>query len=199
MEINPKYLTPVKKIFLGVLIYVIAGLIYSVVNPLHSLKLGWIVAVESFYYTTVAAIVVGCVFALIGLNGFKNVVENADQKAAKLVYTGYIIFLASVFLNITFISEWVIDVFALVSAIILIIGYSKLKKSEILNKEMKDGFSILFLAAVFILIGACFNLIPVAGKILWATKSLWAIFNFSSLIITLIGWNKVKRGAVKAR
>ena len=217
MEINQKFLTPVKKIFLGVLIYVIAGLIYSVVNPL--MLFGGGAVVKSFYYTATAAIVVGYVFAFIGLNDFKNVTEDADRKAVELIRTGYIFLAASVLLksvlfNCTLTSEWIVDPFVLVSAIMLVIGYSKLSKSGVFNKAMKDGFSILFLATVFILVSACFDFIPFTGKILRATfnfsgcpssecdivsEVLWAIFNFSGLIITLIGWNKVKRGAVKAK
>jgi hypothetical protein len=190
-----KFLMPVKKIFLGVMLYVIAGLIFSVVSPLHSLTVfGPVVWI--FYHTCLATIMVGYIFTFIGLNGFKSAVAEADAKIVGIVCTSYILLVIAAGINCISGIEWVAGILALISAILLMVGYGKLKKSQTFNKEMKGGFSILFLAAILVFIAEILGLI-----FCWLSGVgiiLWSIFNFPAMIITLIGWNKVKRGALKA-
>jgi hypothetical protein len=182
--------TSVKKIFFGVLIFVIAGLIYSVTDHTFALLIVWL---KILNYVALGGIIVGYVFTFIGLSGFKNAAQNdADKKSIGLVRTAYILLVLSAGIDFIPLMGWVAGILSLISAIVLLMGYSKLRKSVVFNRKMLGGFSILFIAAILILVGEGLDFIPLVGNI------LWAIFNFVGLVVTLIGWNKVKGGAVRA-
>jgi hypothetical protein len=184
---------PAKKVFIGVLIYALAGLVYSVINPLHSLlPLGGGPVVTSSYYAALAAIIVGYVFTFIGLNGFRQFVDSVDKKSIGSVRMSYIILVIAAIADCMPFMEWIAGVLTFISAIVLVMGFSKLKKSNNFNVDMKRGFSTLFIASILILVGECLDFIPLAGDY------LWGVFNFIALIVTIIGWSKVKSGAAKA-
>jgi hypothetical protein len=202
-----KLLAPSKKIFLGVLIYVIAGLIYSVVDPyIAGLKKITELALSNNVHITIplfpriikwialAGIICGYVFTFMGLNDFKAVSAKSEAKAVGLIRLGYILFVIAAAINyidVSFMNRSG-TILATLAPVFLIMSYSKLKNAEVYKKNMKSGFSVLLLAAIITFVGEGLDFIPAIGSI------LRAICIVPALVITLIGWDKIKRGAVKA-
>jgi hypothetical protein len=218
MEERSKLLAPVKKIFLGVIVYVIAGMVYSIVAPMESLDEESVGAIVSVY-CSLTALAIGYALALVGTVDFQKEVSDSAKKAVYLIKTGFIIFIvAAIFEMIGEVREMKPDIIITVGAIttivlniaapiVFLIGYCNLKKENFFNKEIRKGFSILFSASLVMLVG---YLLRLTGSVLSKGCEdvssvyciivivLWAVFIFAGFIMTLLGWNKVKRGAVKS-
>ncbi|MDR1973518.1 MAG: hypothetical protein LBQ31_02470 [Bacteroidales bacterium] len=234
MQKESKLVAPIKKIFIGVLICVVAGLIYSVVNQLRLLMpFGHGAAVLIFYNLGLAGLITGYVFMFLGLKGFEGVAEQTDKKPIRFLVVSPVFLTVSalmamaasfavfaesfttsagiLYLRCTCVGAHIL---AILSAVLLVIGYAKLKKSESFNEAMKGGFSIIFTAALLILICECLNFGTYVSKeifefapataarccsyFMYSVGYIQGAIGIAGLLIALVGWNKVKRGSVKS-
>lgn len=67
----------------------------------------------------------------------------------------------------------------------MMVAYSKLKKSPTFPELARKGASMLFTAMLLALIGSIFGLIPIVGAV------IAGIFNIISFIMVLLGWKKI--------
>ncbi|MDR2556732.1 MAG: hypothetical protein LBC49_03360 [Bacteroidales bacterium] len=224
MEEQSKLLAPVKKIFLGVMVFTISGLVYSIVAPIEFFDKGGVGAIVSVY-CSLTALTIGYILALAGTIDLQKEAGDPAKKAICLIKTGFIALIAAnifemvgevremapaIFITVGAVASTILNV---VAAIIFLIGYCSLKKEKFFNKEIRCGFSILFSGALVMLTGSLFGSVkylfgpvgllgncedgsPALFCVLYAI--LWAALVFAGFIMALLGWNKVKRGAVKS-
>jgi hypothetical protein len=195
-----------KKIFLGVLLYSIANVLYSIVDPISSLT-SFGSSVESFVggssklsgvaaffniltYLLLAGVVVGYALFLLGLTNFSKILDNSDRNAVESVRNGAIVMLVGYIVDV-FISGFVGIILYIVGFILMLLGYSRLKSSPTFPEKARYGASKLFTAMILSLIGAILWFIPLAGGIINAILSIIAFF------FVLSGWASIKNAENK--
>jgi hypothetical protein len=193
-----------KKIFNGILLFSIAWIVYGIFEPIESLFSG-IGTLASFSgasdptggagtvlsiitYLLLIGIGLGYILTIVGLGHFGTVLEDADKKAVGSVRTAFILALIAVALDFLPLPGIIGDILYLIAIILMLVGYSKLKKSPTFPGG--HGASTLFVAMILIVVGWGLDFIPFIGD--WIESLLTII----AYIMTLVGWNKIKNAAV---
>ncbi|MDR3094629.1 MAG: hypothetical protein LBU62_08335 [Bacteroidales bacterium] len=188
------------KIFRGILLASLAGIVYSIVDPIES----WIGAADmlssfgggggvggsgilSFIsYALMAGIIIGYVLILMGLGGFKEVLDGSDSAAVGRLRIGFILGIIAIGVDFIPLLGWAAGVLNIIAFVLLLLGYSALKSSATFPTQARSGASTLFVAAILMVVGEVLDYIPIIGDFISAVLSLVAF------ILVLVGWNKIK-------
>ena len=188
-----------KKIFTGVLVYSVAGVIHSVVEPINSLMSG-LSSVASFasggqesfggglqifMYLLLAAIVGGYFLYFTGLTSFAKILEEEDANAVIRIRLGALLMMIAALVS-AFLWGLLGGIVYLIGFVLMMLGFSHLKKSTSFPEKARVGASRLFLAMVLAIVGAVIGLIPFVGAIIEALLSI------VSFIFVLMGWVAIK-------
>jgi uncharacterized membrane protein len=199
-------------IFYGVLIFSLAGIVKAILSPiaaimetasgLSSLSGG---DLSGFFggsggdtlsvivdWIAPIAVILGYILYLSGLGGFKKLLGGADGPAVGKVRTGAILVIIGIVVKwIPFIG-WIFGgILSVIGFILGVVGFSKLKNSSSFPESARKGASKLFTALILLIIGWVIGLIPIVGD--W----IESIFEFIALILTLVGWAKIKNTQVQ--
>ena len=163
-------------IYKNVLLYSIAGICASVFNMVPGL--GWFVDMFNF------CVVAGFIAFFIRIKDMAVLVDDADAAAAKKLSNGVLVYILSLILGEIIGIGWLLGPIAvIVSCVLMLLGYSALKKSE--TFPGKDGMKMLFIAMILGIIGGVFDIIPGIGAI------IGGIFYIIEFVMVLLGWKKV--------
>jgi hypothetical protein len=190
------------KIFKGILLTSLAGIVYSIVDSIESLVGSLLGAANSFgggsgggtvsdilsyiSYALMALIIIGYVLTLMGLGGFRNVLDSKDSASVGKVRTGFILGIVAIGVDFIPLMGWAAGVLNIIAFILMLIGYSALKGSETFPTKARSGASTLFIAMILLVVGEVLDLIPLIGDY------FNALFHFIAYILTLVGWAKIK-------
>ncbi|GHV34070.1 hypothetical protein FACS1894178_0860 [Bacteroidia bacterium] len=199
-KVTPEWKATTSKIFFGMLIYVLAGIVASILSPVASLLdtgaglanfvngggstptsiivLNWIVRILNL------GIIAAVVVIFFGLLGMEKTVEGSDKKAVGQLKLAFILSAVAFFVGLFWgFGESILNIIAF---IFMLIGYSGLKKSTALSELAKKGASLNFIAAILALVGFCVGIIPLIGGVIEAGLVIVAY------VLTLVGWSKIK-------
>ncbi|MDR2292542.1 MAG: hypothetical protein LBE11_03610 [Prevotellaceae bacterium] len=190
-----------KKIFLGVLLYSIANVLYLIVDPISSLTSfvdsvgtfavgsspvsGIAVFFDILTYLLLIGIAGGYVLFLLGLTNFSKILEMSDRNAVESVRNGAIVMIVGAVVDVL-IWGFIGLIIYIVGFILMIMGYSKLKNSPTFPQKARNGASKLFTAMLLSLIGAILGLIPLIGGFINAILAIVAFF------FILSGWATIR-------
>ncbi|MDR2125233.1 MAG: hypothetical protein LBP63_00195 [Prevotellaceae bacterium] len=199
---STSWLEITKTIFLGVLLYSIANVLYAIIGPINSLASfgssianavgrggGSIGGIAAFFniltYLLLIGIVGGYVLFVLGLTNFSKILEAPDGKSVESVRNGAIVMLAGAIIKVLI---WSLlgSIVYIVGFILMTLGYSNLKNSQTFPQEARNGASKLFTAMLLSLAGAILGFIPLAGGFINAVLSIIAFF------LILSGWATIK-------
>ncbi|GHT69073.1 hypothetical protein FACS189452_09570 [Bacteroidia bacterium] len=202
MTQNSQWLEVTKKVFNGILLYAGAGILLGIFDPINSLvsagdglaSLGGVknasggvgTFLNVFCNIFQAGVILGCILIYLGLTGFKNILEGADQKSIGKVRTAYILVLISVALDFIPLMGWVSAILGIIAFIYMLLGYSALKSSATFPELARKGASLLFVALILLIVGYVLDFIPVIGDVLEGILSVVAY------ILIFLGWKKIK-------
>ncbi|MDR3287274.1 MAG: hypothetical protein LBT27_07520 [Prevotellaceae bacterium] len=192
-----------KKIYTGVLLYSLLGILYAIISPVISLiggvadfanKAGAEVSVSGldiFNYILLAGIIIGYLLFFVGLTNFAQILESKDGKAVLGVRNGAILMILASICPLIGLPDILGAIINIVGFILMLLGYSSLKNSATFPSNARVGASNLFTAMILSLIGAIIGIIPLVGGFVNAILSLIAF------ILVLSGWAKIKNTATK--
>ena len=140
--------------FIGVTFLGILAAIFSVIPVI-----GWILNI-----VTGILIIVSYVYFLMGLKDMRASLINLDDAAAvSNIYTGSIIgIVAAVVSAIPFISV-AGGVLAIISYVMMLVGFYRMRNSISLPELAKSGAFILFIGMILDIVGSLLGFIPIAG------------------------------------
>ena len=188
-----------KKIFYGILLYSIAGILYGIFDPINSL-VGTGNMISSFagggsmpgggFISTLcnlllAAIIIGYILAFLGLTGFKKILGTEDASAIGKVRTAFILAIIAAGVDFIPLMGWAAGIINIIAFILMLLGYAALKKSTTFPELARKGASTLFIALILLLIGALISFIPFIGSI------INGVLGIIAYIMTLVGWKKI--------
>ncbi|MDR0421260.1 MAG: hypothetical protein LBH30_07435 [Prevotellaceae bacterium] len=191
-----------KKIFLGVLLYSVANVLYTIVDPISSLASfgsnvdsllnggsSGLSGIAAFFniltYVLLAGILIGYALFLLGLTNFSKLLEGSDRNAAESVRNGALVMIIGAIVDF-FISGFIGIILYIVGFILMLLGYSKLKSSPTFPEKARNGASKLFTAMLLSLVGAILWLIPIVGGFINAILGIIAFF------FILSGWASIR-------
>ena len=183
-----------KKIFYGILMYSIAGILHGILDPISSLESAVSMfsgssgggLIGTICYILMAAIIVGYVLTFLGLSGFRKILEEEDASSIGKVRMAFI--LAIIAAGVGFIPlDWVSGILNIIAFILMLLGYSALKKSTTFPEMARKGASTLFIALILLLVGTLIGFIPLVGSIIKGVLSIIAY------IMTFVGWKKIAK------
>ncbi|MBO8473011.1 MAG: hypothetical protein IAB81_05220 [Bacteroidetes bacterium] len=162
--------------FIGVTFLGILAAIFSVIPVI-----GWILNI-----VTGILIIVSYVYFLMGLKDMRASLINLDDAAAvSNIYTGSIIgIVAAVVSAIPFISV-AGGVLAIISYVMMLVGFYRMRNSISLPELAKSGAFILFIGMILDIVGSLLGFIPIAGPVVEAIISL-AVF-----VLAIMGWKRI--------
>lgn len=184
-----------KQMYTGVLVYSLCGVAKSIVDPIT----GAAKLAKSFSGASASAgpgvlsillsiaIICGYVYFFLGLKEFRNVVNENDAPAVKNVYTATILSIVAYVCGCIPFLGLVGKIVALVSFILMLMGFNALKKSATFPALACKGASMLFTAMILSIVGVVLGWIPLIGGI------LGAIINVVGFILTILGWGKISK------
>ncbi|MDR1863996.1 MAG: hypothetical protein LBR08_00300 [Bacteroidales bacterium] len=188
------------KIFKGILLFSLAGIVYSIVDPIESL-VGTVDTLSSvsggggvagsgvlsfISYALLALIAIGYVLTLMGLGGFRNVLSDVDSDAVGKIRMGFILALVAVGVDFFPLTGWIVGVLNIIAFILMLVGYSALKESGSFPTQARGGAFTLFVAMILLIVGEVLDFIPLVGDY------FNALFHLVSYILLLMGWAKIK-------
>lgn len=113
--------------------------------------------------------------------------DEYDKKCISKIRTAYILLLASLLVaNIPTLGGLLKIVFVIISYIMLISGYGRLKKSSTFPYEARRGASLLFSCAIWILVGNVLEIIPLLGSVIEGIITLITFF------LIIAGWKRIE-------
>lgn len=195
--------TTTKSIFMGVLIYSICNVLYSIFDMIESFT-GTASMVQGFMsgsydsgigfidimcYITLAGIVVGYVFYLRGLIDFGKILDLPDANAIKNVRIGVILGIVATVVDFIPLMGWVAGIIIIVAWILMILGFNALKASSTFPPTGRKGASRLFVTMILGLVGAILGFIPLVGGIFEFIISIIVFF------MILSGWGAIKNSS----
>jgi uncharacterized membrane protein len=207
MTQNEKWSKETTAIFYGILLYSIAGIVSSIVDPIESVISG-VSSIFSyaggydsgpnfltvFSYLLQVGIIGGFIMFLLGLGGFRQILETNDAAAVGKIRTGVILgLIASVIDFIPLIGWLIAGIINIVAFILMLSGYSSLKNSPTFPNNARRGAGQLFTSQVLLLIGGIIGVllgwIPILGIVISIFKGILGIIAF---ILLLSGWAVIK-------
>lgn len=191
MDLNS--LKTTKSIYNGVLLYSFCGIAKSIVDPIVSAS-----SAASFISGSSSgsggslistllslAIVAGYVLFFLGLSHFRTVVKNEDAPAVQKLYVATILSICAYALGCIPFLGLIAKILALVSFIMMLLGFAALKKSATFPAEARNGASNLFIAMILSVVGIILGWIPLIGGV------LSAILAIAGFVLTILGWKKI--------
>ena len=190
-----------KAIFSGVLIYSVAKVVYAIFDPINNLSsaagamsslLGGgsnsssIGFLDILCYLALAGIIGGYYLFLKGLGEFRALLAPADSLAINRIRNGIIIGLVATAVDFIPLLGWVEGILNIIAFVLMLLGYSALKKSTTFPSEATKGAARLYMSMILALIGAILGFIPLAGGFI---EMVFVIIVF---FMTLSGWNMIK-------
>ncbi len=192
---------PTKAIFNGVLLYSLAGVLYSIIKPISSLAStasslssmkggssggGGVSALSIISYVMLAGIIVGYFLYMQGLGEFGKILEPADSSAIGKVSTAVILVMIGCVLAFIPFIGWIGGILNLIAYILMLMGYSALKSSTTFPEMARSGASLLFVSMILLLVGVVIGFIPIVGGF------IAMVLNIIAFILVLVGWSKIK-------
>jgi hypothetical protein len=204
-----------KAIFLGVILYSVAGVLYPIFDFVNSMaeavntvskyatgsKAMDFSLLAIIVYLLLAAIIFGYYLYLKGLIDFEKAVDPADAENVKKVRTATILVLIGFGLTLVFsilpifgdfMSGFIGGILNIVAYILMLIAFSGLKNSSTFPKIAQQGANFLFVAMILLLCAVVLGWIPFIGGVMEIIVSVVAF------IFVLLGWLKIKSAAVTA-
>jgi uncharacterized membrane protein len=181
-----------KAIFNGVLLYSLAGILYAIIEPISdagdflSRIIGDTSGLSTFCYILLAGIIIGYIMYLMGLSGFRKILQPDDSAAVGKIFSAVILVLVAEIFDFIPLLGWVGSILSLISFILMLVGYSALKNSQGLPKRACLGASKLFTSMILLLIGGILGFIPLVGRFIEMP------FDVIAFILTLTGWAAIK-------
>ena len=193
MTTSEQWSQETKKIFNGILLYSFAGIAHGILDPIDSLmSMGKMFGASSgggtistLCYIALAGIIGGYVLTFLGLSGFKNILKTEDAASISKIRTAFVLALVGAAVSFIPLMGWVGGILNIIAFILMLMGYSALKKSATFPELARKGASLLFVAVILLIVGAILDFIPVAGGV------LNGIFSIIAYIMTLLGWKKI--------
>jgi hypothetical protein len=185
-QIIERWSIETKKVFNGILLFVLSGIVYNILSPIESL-LGMTDVGDTLSIICkllLVGIIAGYVLTLLGLSNFATILEDADGAAIRKVRLAFILVLISTGLEFVPLLGIVCTVLYIVAYIIMLQGYSALKKSP--TFPATKAASTLFTAMILLLIGVILDFIPLVGDFLEGVLSIIAY------VMMFLGWSKIK-------
>lgn len=180
---NLTWKSTTKQIYTGVLLYSLCGMVSGLVAILALLG-GDFWGVLSVIVSI--AVIVGYIMYFLGLRNFKNVVKEPDAPVVNKLYTAVILVIIGYIIGFIPIAGAIMQgILSLIAFIMMMVAYSKLKKSPTFPELARKGASMLFTAMLLALIGSIFGIIPIVGAV------IAGILNIISFIMVLLGWKKI--------
>jgi hypothetical protein len=187
-QIIERWSVETTKVFNGILLFVLSGIVYNILSPIESLLgiAGGGVAdtLSIICYLLLVGIIAGYVLTLLGLSSFATILEDADGEAIRKVRLAFILVLIGTGLEFVSLLGFVCTVLYIIAYIIMLLGYSALKKSP--TFPATKAASTLFTAMILLLIGAILDFIPLIGDF------LEGVLNIIAYIMMFLGWSKIK-------
>jgi hypothetical protein len=197
-----------KKIYYGVLLYSLVGLVYpffKAINSITSSASGLVNLAGSFgegfsggrsvglvangtqtvVYIMLGAIIVGYILYISGLGAFAKMFEAPEKDSVGSVRNGAIVMIVATLAEM-FVWSWLASIIYLVGFIIMMVGFSGMKKSTTLPRRAISGASTLFTSMILLIIGFIIGLIPFVGGF------IEGIFCLIAFIMNISGWAKIK-------
>lgn len=196
-----------KNIWIGVLLYAIGGIVYGIVaglgsglsaaNDLMSAAGAGSVGGGGFMnvlsYLVLAAVIVGYVLYILGLGGFREILDQKDADAIGRVRLGAILSAASYVWMLFGFWGWVSGILNIVAFVFMLLGYMALKNSSTFPAKARKGASTLFLSMILGLVAGFISLllgwIPVVGAIIGFIAGILSLVAF---ILVFVGWANIK-------
>ncbi|MDR0507364.1 MAG: hypothetical protein LBH32_11230 [Dysgonamonadaceae bacterium] len=197
-----------KQIFSGVMISQVGGIVYDILKPILELidfinkpaDLGFVgdffgvkpPAYNSIFDDFGIILVImqvilfgGSLLYLVGIFGFTKIQPESDGRAMRKVRAGIILSLVGAVL--TMIDIPVLPALVnIVGFILMLLGYSALKRSNTFPEKARQGAGRLKGAMIWLIIGFILGLIPVAGGFFRMVCSIVSFF------MVLSGWACIK-------
>ncbi len=182
-----------KQMYYGVLIYSLCGVLANVVEPVNTVSSGISMISGNggggggvFNIIISLAIIAGYVMFFLGLKDFRNVVNIQDRDAVQKLFTATIISIVGYVLGLIPLAGWLLKgICVIVSCIMMLMGYSSLKKSSSFPGLARDGASKLHTAMILSIIGAVIGFIPLVGGV------IGGILDIIAFIMIIIGWKRI--------
>lgn len=183
-------------VYNGVLIFSIAGMIHSALSMfsiaeggrsayawyllqsgLSPSEIDGIAITDKF---AVAAIIIGGLLLLNGLNGFASILNDQDGRSMRNLRNGIVVsIIATALAFIPGMTGWTLSGFVnFIAVILMLLAYKELKNSLSFPPQAAGGAKTLFTAQILLLIG----FIPGLGMIL----------SIVAYILVLVGWSSIK-------
>lgn len=182
-----------KSIYNGVLLYSLCGIAKSIVDPIAAVSSaasmftgsasGGGMGVISILLSL--AIIAGYALFFLGLNHFRTVVNTNDAPAVQKLYVATILSIVAYVLGCIPLMGLIVKIVSLVAFIMMLLGFSALKKSATFPADARNGASKLFIAMILSVVGIILGWIPLIGGI------FAAIFNIIGFVLTILGWKKI--------
>ncbi|MDR2042219.1 MAG: hypothetical protein LBP98_07890 [Tannerella sp.] len=206
MTKNELWLKKTNAVFNGILLYSIAGVLHSILDPIESLMSGLDTisslgggnvagadGLSIFLYLLTAAIIGGYVMFLLGLGGFAALLEGDDKAAVGKIRTGVLLGLAGEMISLIPLIGWVIGgILNIIAFFLMMTGYSTLKNSPTFPAAAREGAGKLFTSQILLLIGVVLGWIPLIGGF------FEGILDLIAFILLLIGWSAIKNANPEA-
>lgn len=192
------------KVKVTAITYILAGMLIQIGNTAVS---GWAAAIAS---------IIGFVLFLMGLNKLKGTLDEVGQSAVQLiVIAAYVGILASV---LDFVSgivgvgsglkaitsgnlgglaapstfDMIVAIVFIAAFILELLGFLKLKGSEMINEQAKGGITLLVIAVILAPLANLFSgILPIGGGF------IASLLGLAGLFLVLFGWIKVQTSFVE--
>lgn len=181
-----------KKIFTGVVIQTVCSLVVSIlalVTAVLAVKLMFAATVTTGVITILVGIVglIGYILYFIGVNKFKNAVNEVDFPAAQKLYVGVLLGLIGAIVTIIPFIGFLGGICGLVGFIFMLIGLNALRKSETFPQLARVGANMLFIIMILGIVVGILNFIPAM-----AMKIISLICTIAVVVVQILGWKKIK-------
>jgi hypothetical protein len=209
---NEMWSKSTKAIFLGVLLFSIAGVLHPIIDwadALVNVKLYAGIKLAKAFGASVpfgervtglavmawillAAIIAGYYLYLKGLTEFEKAVDPADSEGVKKIKTATILVLVGMGVIFLFgilgisMGGFIGGVLNIVAYVLMLLGYSALKSSSTFPEAARSGANMLFVSMILLLCAVVLGWIPFVGGIL---KMIVSVIAF---LMVFMGWSKIK-------
>lgn len=189
-------------IWVGVMLYAIGGLVYVIISgiqgmepdnammpAMHGTQGFW----PFFRFLTLATIIVGYALYVIGLKGFRDILEDDDSRSVRYIYIGAILSAIAYVWILAGFPHWIASIIIVVSLAFMLFGFMALKNSGTFPANARKGASNLFISMILGLIASivwvALGWIPLVGYVIGAMAGL---VNIIAFILTFAGWSQIK-------
>ncbi|MDR0756795.1 MAG: hypothetical protein LBF85_03005 [Tannerella sp.] len=201
MTKNEQWSKATAMIFNGILLYSIAGILHSIVDPIESImsaantfspfagggNVPGADGLSNFLLLLTAAIIGGYVMYMLGLGRFAEILDAGDSAAVRKIRTGVILGMVGEVMTQFPLVGWLIGgIINIVAFILMMTGYSALKSSPTFPAAARSGAGKLFASQILLIIGTLLGWIPFIGGV------FEGILDLVAFILLLVGWAAIK-------